>query len=143
MNIGRVEQIGRPHEVYERPASPFVAGFLGKTNMLEGVLRREQGQIRADIGDGHWPAPDVGVDQVTVTVRPEKIGFGEANACSLGGQIHTRIFQGNHWLYQVDTPCGLVTVIRQNSGEPVPAEGDRVRLTWRPEDMSVRPTLQR
>ena len=38
---------------------------------------------------------------------------------------------------QVDTGCGVLTVIRQNSGEPVPAEGDSVRLTWRPEDMAI------
>jgi putative spermidine/putrescine transport system ATP-binding protein len=143
MNAGRVEQIGRPHEVYERPASPFVAGFLGKTNLLEGAVERRAEGTRAAIGDGHWPVPDSAAGQVTVTVRPEKIGFTDGGTCSLGGSVHTRIFQGNHWLYQVDTPCGLVTVIRQNSGEEAPAEGARVRLTWRAEDMSVRPSLPR
>ena len=71
-------------------------------------------------------------------MRPEKISFIDAAACSIGGRVATRIFQGNHWLYQVDTPCGLVTVIRQNSGEAAPAEGEAVRLTWRAEDMAVR-----
>jgi putative spermidine/putrescine transport system ATP-binding protein len=104
MNAGRVEQIARPHEAYENPASPFVAGFLGKTNVLQV--------------DGH-----------AVTVRPEKISFAPANG-QLGGKVATRIFQGNHWLYQVHTPSGLVTVIRQNDGEPGPSEGDEVRLAW-------------
>jgi putative spermidine/putrescine transport system ATP-binding protein len=104
MNAGRVEQIARPHEAYENPASPFVAGFLGKTNVLQV--------------DGH-----------AVTVRPEKISFAPANG-QLGGKVATRIFQGNHWLYQVNTPSGLVTVIRQNDGEPGPSEGDEVRLAW-------------
>src|SRR6266550_8423212 len=98
MNHGRAEQIGPPHEAYERPATPFVASFLGRTNLVGGA-----------------------------TVRPEKIWFA---AAGLAGKVRTRIFQGNHWLYQIDTPGGLVTVIRQNSGEPMPAEGEAVHLAW-------------
>jgi len=98
MNQGRAEQVGPPHEAYERPATSFVASFLGKTNLLDGV-----------------------------TVRPEKISFAPGG---LAGRVRTRIFQGNHWLYQVETPGGLVTVIRQNTGEAMPAEGDAVHLAW-------------
>src|ERR1700738_522928 len=72
MNQGRAEQVGPPHEAYEQPATSFVACFLGKTNLLDGV-----------------------------TVRPEKISF---TSTGLAGQVRTRIFQGNHWLYQVETP---------------------------------------
>jgi putative spermidine/putrescine transport system ATP-binding protein len=98
MNQGRAEQIGPPHEAYERPATPFVANFLGKTNLVNGA-----------------------------TVRPERISFAESG---LAGTVRTRIFQGNHWLYQVDTASGLVTVIRQNTGEAMPGEGDAVQLAW-------------
>ena len=98
MTHGRPEQVGPPHEAYERPATPFVASFLGRTNFLDGA-----------------------------TVRPEKVSFA---AAGLAGKVRTRIFQGNHWLYQIDTPGGLVTVIRQNSGEPMPAEGEAVHLAW-------------
>jgi putative spermidine/putrescine transport system ATP-binding protein len=98
MNQGRAEQIGPPHEAYERPATPFVANFLGKTNLVNGT-----------------------------TVRPEKISFGTSG---LAGKVKTRIFQGNHWLYQVDTDGGIVTVIRQNTGEAMPAEGATVHLVW-------------
>jgi putative spermidine/putrescine transport system ATP-binding protein len=98
MNQGKAEQIGPPHEAYERPATPFVANFLGKTNLVNGA-----------------------------TVRPERISFAESG---LAGTVRTRIFQGNHWLYQVDTASGLVTVIRQNTGEAMPGEGDAVQLAW-------------
>ena len=88
---------------YEKPASAFVAGFLGKTNVLR--------------------LPDE-----VVSVRPERIRFdGEGR---LEGRIATRIFQGNHWLYQIETADGLLTVIRQNTGEAMPAEGDGVHLAW-------------
>ena len=115
MNAGRVEQIGRPHEVYERPASAFVASFLGKTNVI----------ARAALGPGLCYGNDA-----FVTIRPEKITFTHDGVERLAGRIATRIFQGNHWLYQVDTAAGLVTVIRQNSGEPAPEEGENVHLTW-------------
>ena len=98
MNKGRAEQIGPPYEAYERPATPFVASFLGKTNLVKGVA-----------------------------VRPERISFA---AAGVAGTVRTRIFQGNHWLYQVETSDGLVTVIRQNTGEPMPAEGATVHLSW-------------
>ena len=98
MNHGKAEQVGPPHEAYEKPATPFVANFLGKTNLVNGT-----------------------------TVRPERISFASAG---LAGTVRTRIFQGNHWLYQVDTASGLVTVIRQNTGETMPAEGAAVHLTW-------------
>ena len=98
MNQGKAEQIGPPHEAYERPATPFVANFLGKTNLVNGA-----------------------------SVRPERISFAPAG---LAGTVRTRIFQGNHWLYQVETASGLVTVIRQNTGEAMPGEGDAVHLAW-------------
>jgi putative spermidine/putrescine transport system ATP-binding protein len=140
MNTGRAEQIDRPHDAYERPATPFVASFLGKTNVLAGRMRRDGDVSYAVIGDGRWPAPAAtGGDAVLVSVRPERIGFADGAACSLGGTVRTRIFQGNHWLYQIETPSGLVTLIRQNSGEPAPVEGAAVRLTWRAEDMAIRP----
>jgi len=49
---------------------------------------------------------------------------------TLSGKVVSRIFQGNHWLYRVETPAGVVTVIRQNDGEPGPEEGDEVGLAW-------------
>jgi putative spermidine/putrescine transport system ATP-binding protein len=139
MNAGRVEQVGRPHEAYERPATPFVASFLGKTNILAATVGAGPDGRQAAIGDGHWPGGDSAEGPASATIRPEKISFIDAAICSIAGRVRTRIFQGNHWLYQVETSCGLVTVIRQNSGEAAPAEGASVRLTWRAEDMTLRP----
>jgi putative spermidine/putrescine transport system ATP-binding protein len=139
MNAGRVEQVGPPHEVYEHPATAFVASFLGKTNVIGAEVRSDGGAPTAVIADGRWPLQGgIAPGPASMTVRPEKIGFADAAlACSVGGTVRTRIFQGNHWLYQVETPCGLLTVIRQNSGEAAPREGEPVRLTWRAEDMSL------
>jgi putative spermidine/putrescine transport system ATP-binding protein len=104
MNAGKVEQVARPDEAYERPATPFVAAFLGKTNRLT-------------------------VNGSEVTVRPERIRFCNEGS-GMPGRVTARIFQGNHWLYHVDTESGRVIVIRQNAGDAVPAEGDNVRIAW-------------
>ncbi len=104
MNHGKAEQIGPPHEAYEKPATAFVANFLGKTNLVNGT-----------------------------TVRPERISFATSGVSgALAGTVRTRIFQGNHWLYQVETASGLVTVIRQNTGDNMPGEGATVHLAWAP-----------
>jgi putative spermidine/putrescine transport system ATP-binding protein len=135
MNKGRAEQIARPQEAYERPASPFVASFLGKTNELDGNV--SIGVVT--IGTGTWTKTDAADGPATALVRPEKIAVGSPAADRLTGTVRLRVFQGNHWLYQIETPAGPVLVIRQNAGEPGPAEGEAVGLAWRAEDMVVRP----
>lgn len=137
MNQGRVEQIGPPHETYERPATPFVANFLGKTNQIEADVAPGGGEVT--LGTARWPIPAHYKGRVVLSIRPEKVGFADPGNSALSGTVKTRIFQGNHWLYQVDTANGLITVIRQNSGEKIPAEGEVVGLTWGPSDMGVRP----
>lgn len=67
-------------------------------------------------------------------MRPEKIALAEAG---LGGTVRNRVFLGSQWLLQVETAAGLATVICQNSGAPMPREGERVALAWRAEDMRV------
>lgn len=135
MSQGRIEQIGTPQETYERPATAFVSQFLGKTNDFAATIDRDTAPARLVAGSWSAPAPPGIAGPVTVSVRPERIGFGEAG---LTAAIVTRIFQGNHWLFQCDSECGPAIVIRQNDGAPQPAEGEAVRLTWRSEDMSLR-----
>jgi putative spermidine/putrescine transport system ATP-binding protein len=135
MSEGRIEQIGTPQETYERPASAFVSQFLGKTNDFAATIDPAATPPRLVAGSWSAPAPVGVAGPVTISIRPERIGFGDAG---LAAKIVTRIFQGNHWLFQCDSECGAVIVIRQNDGQPQPAEGEAVRLAWRSEDMSLR-----
>jgi putative spermidine/putrescine transport system ATP-binding protein len=139
MNAGRIEQVGTPTHVYERPATPFVAKFLGKTNVIPIEVRAEGGGNAAVIGDLRWPLPPgAAPGQASATIRPEKVSFVLDGAeRGLSGTVRTRVFQGAHWLYQVDTPAGALVVIRQNTGDMAPGEGAPVRLTWRSEDMTI------
>jgi putative spermidine/putrescine transport system ATP-binding protein len=105
-NEGRIEQIGSPRVIYERPATEFVAGFVGTSNILERNGRR-------------------------FSVRPERIdlnGHGEP------GVVADVVFVGAFTRYVVDTSSGdRLTVVRQSDGSRV-EPGTKVNLSWRDED---------
>ncbi|MGC5779343.1 ABC transporter ATP-binding protein [Methylobacterium sp. NFXW15] len=124
MNAGRIEQVGAPLDVYERPATPFVASFLGTTNVFRGTGRGAAIEIA-----GHLVPVGRAVSGPTeLTVRPEKIHFAGPGAPGLPGRVKARVFQGGHWLFEVETAAGRTVVVRQNDGAPVPAEGEAVVL---------------
>ena len=138
MHRGRIEQVAPPHEAYERPATPFVAGFLGKTNLISGVVRGDADGPAFVIDGLAVPAPGSRVGPATATVRPERIALGDSGS-GLAGRVATRVFQGSHWMLHVETASGTLIVIRQNTGAEVPREGEAVGLAWAPQDMAVRP----
>lgn len=143
MNAGRIEQDGLPLDAYENPATGFVCDFLGKANRF-AVDRIEGGAalvgpLRLPLRGGLLSRMQPGA---RLLVRPEKIRFGDAAAAApaaLAATVSSRVFQGNHWLYQFDTALGQVLVIRQNDGALQPAAGETVNLVWRPEDMRAVP----
>ncbi len=139
MNKGRAEQIGPPHETYEWPATPFVADFLGKSNVLDADVGSDRRTVR--IGTAIWTldeAMDAG--PATVSIRPEKMRLTALHSDpGLAGVVSNRIFQGNHWLYQVMVEDRLLTIIRQNDGIEPPREGTSVTVNWLAADMRLRP----
>ena len=136
MNKGKAEQIASPDVAYEAPASPFVASFLGKTNVLPADVRAAGAGVLVTVGGAVWrTAAGVPSGPASVSVRPERISFAAEGG--LGGIVRRASFHGAQWLLLVETAAGLVTVIRQNSGEPLPKEGEQVALSWRAEDMRV------
>jgi len=122
-NLGRIEQIGAPAEIYDRPSTAFVAGFVGVSNLIDGpAAQRIVGEARA------------------FTVRPERIriaasgAVAPADSCSAEGKVSGLSFLGSTTRYKVDIGNGTeLSVIRQNSdGLPSNdiAVGDAVRLVW-------------
>ncbi|QXC52519.1 ABC transporter ATP-binding protein (plasmid) [Agrobacterium salinitolerans] len=143
MNRGLIEQIGPPHEVYERPSTTFVSTFLGKTNLLRGRVRRGPGEQGAfvvnDIILPFAGQPDMAGDELSISLRPEKIRFqpaSRAGPSAVTAQVHMRVFCGDHWIYELDSPVGRLMVRRQNDGAPVD-EGQTVGLEWDSNDMQV------
>jgi len=136
MNKGKVEQIAAPQEAYDRPATAFVANFLGRTNLLQGTIRQEGGSRCINVAGAVWPVADeVPAGPGVMTVRPEKVAF-VADA-GVPGLVQARVFQGTQWLFELETPAGQLMVIRQNDGQILPQENERVMVGWRPEDMRV------
>jgi putative spermidine/putrescine transport system ATP-binding protein len=124
MNAGRIEQVGTPADVYERPATAFVAGFVGVSNTLSGRAARE-----------------VTGSEDTITVRPEKIRMlspeesAGPSESSLTGHVRDVLYLGPLTRYAVDLDVGgELVVVRQNlaqsSMEALEVRGRPVRLAW-------------
>jgi putative spermidine/putrescine transport system ATP-binding protein len=124
-NHGRIEQIGSPAEVYERPATGFVAGFVGVSNVLEGDV------ANAIAGDPH-----------PFTIRPEKISMQEpddpveADTCTATGRVREVVYLGATTRYIVELDAGGTLVVMQqnlttSSMEALQVRGKAVRLVWR------------
>jgi spermidine/putrescine transport system ATP-binding protein len=150
MNDGRIEQEGRPQEIYERPATRFVAGFIGTSNLLTGRVGRVSGE-RAVIevspeerivlplrGAGERAAGPG--DEVELTVRPEKIvisgGRPGTDGSVLRGTVAEVVYLGTSTNFSVTTTTGAeMVVFRQNSasGDSQPGRGQDVWLSWDPQ----------
>jgi spermidine/putrescine transport system ATP-binding protein len=139
MNRGRIEQLGTPTELYERPRTAFVAGFLGVSNLLRGRVDG-RGAVRLDAGDTVRVAPELlaGRDgAVAVGIRPEKIRVGapggEEN--SLAGTVAETAYVGVATQLLVDTAAGRLMVYAQNDrpGSEPPPVGTPAALSWSPD----------
>jgi putative spermidine/putrescine transport system ATP-binding protein len=124
-NRGRIEQIGSPAEVYERPNTPFVAGFVGTSNLLSGAVAE---RLTGEAG--------------LFTVRPEKIRLADAGSAAgpdelgVDGTIQSVVYLGSETRYVVALDLGGTLVVTEqnlvtSSMEALAAQGRAVRLIWR------------
>ena len=120
MNDGRIEQVGTPESVYERPANEFVADFVGTSNRLPATARN--GHL--DFGHATTAAPDSQEGEVTVVVRPEAFSVGDG---PFEATVHERFYLGEHVRAVAELPDGE-SVTLQVPPAAAPATGDRVRL---------------
>lgn len=120
MNAGRIEQVGRAEEIYERPLSEFVAGFIGQSNIIEGTVESvADGYSIIDLGGAKVRAKSSGAEpgrRVRLMVRPEKIKVsGESGAGALSGQIESVVYLGESTQLKIEIESGhLITALEQN-----------------------------
>jgi spermidine/putrescine transport system ATP-binding protein len=139
MRAGKVEQLGPPAELYERPATAFVAGFLGASNLLPGTIEGSDA-IRLDDGTLLRASVDGRSGEVAAGVRPEKITIGAGGGANeLPGTISETAYIGVATQVVVRTAAGTVHVFAQNmdAGGRVPTPGTTVVLSWAPESTFV------
>lgn len=146
MNEGRIEQIAPPTEIYDEPATEFVADFIGDTNFLRGSLSRSQDEgvyLRLDgseiqVGESRVPEGDA-----VVFVRPEKLsvnapGTERQDDNALPGHIDQVVFLGSKIRYFIAADgVELVAEEENRTGKQAFDEGDEVVVTWNAVDTRV------
>jgi spermidine/putrescine transport system ATP-binding protein len=142
MRDGQVHQIGTPAEIYHHPASDFVAGFVGTTNLLPGEMRADH--VLVDSGlrvpqPGHGHA--VGA-RVSLSIRPERLRLGSAvdDGCvSTAATVTDVVFLGpvTHLRLDIGNGHQLVGTVTSLNGSAPPQAGDVIDVGWRPEDSVV------
>jgi ABC-type Fe3+/spermidine/putrescine transport system ATPase subunit len=151
MNRGRIEQLGTPANIFERPASRFVAEFMGMLNVRDGTIGAIDGSlVRLDHAKaslwGCWSGsatPSLG-QAAFLAVHPQKIRLQESDSASLAtpsndvrGQIRSATYKGAETEVTVDTDIGpFVAALAQT----LPSSGTLRTLAWRPQDCAVGPS---
>jgi spermidine/putrescine transport system ATP-binding protein len=135
MHEGRIEQLGTPSELYERPRTRFVAGFLGVSNLLSAEAEGN-GAVRLEDGTAlRVPAAAGRRGRVSVGIRPEKVRMGPVEENAVAGSVVERAYVGVSTQYIVSTPVGPITLYVQNADAAAASAqpGDNVTLSWSPE----------
>jgi spermidine/putrescine transport system ATP-binding protein len=150
MNGGRVEQLGSPREIYDRPSTPFVADFVGSLNAFDLTIDEivgehavgrfgEDERVVVPVGEGHRPG-----EAVRVAVRPERVAIGPAGppgldgGSRLDGTVAEIVFLGMYTQFHVDTAVGRLVSHRLADESVASLEaGSGVVLSWEPEHASL------
>jgi len=133
MNVGVIEQIGTPEEIYNRPKSHFVADFVGSANIIKGKLTgpgtfATEGGVPLRVTAPHAPSGA----ETEVALRTAYIGVAaNPGDNQVAGTVHQRLFHGDFVQYIVDTPLGRLIVRRPPTN--LLAEGAQVTLSFAPE----------
>jgi spermidine/putrescine ABC transporter ATP-binding subunit len=143
MEKGRIEQVGLPGDLYARPATRFVADFLGESNLLEGTAQSASAKVPG-FGSVPLPGPQA-AGPVTLLLRPEALRLGaeaETVACRGRGTVIDTVFLGlsaKLCLRLEGGPEVLARIPLRPSTPPPPAEGETVTVGFSPEDVHVVP----
>lgn len=129
-NEGKIQQVGTPSEIYERPASPFVAGFVGTSNLVSGVIARR-----------------ITGSEEMFSIRPEKIHLDSTNGkpdkdmLFIDGVVRDVVYLGlfTRYLVEIEGGSDLVVVVQNlntTSMDVLSAKGQKVRLYWHKDHIS-------
>jgi spermidine/putrescine transport system ATP-binding protein len=146
MNAGRIEQTGRAEEIYERPLTEFVAGFIGVSNIIEGVIENvNDAYSTVRIGSNTIRVASAGLQKaprVRLLVRPEKISISSNTSPDcVEGKIESAVYLGESTQWRVSLGDGqALTVLEQNRTAFQSTEariGQTVFLNWEPDSAVI------
>jgi spermidine/putrescine ABC transporter ATP-binding subunit len=149
MNNGQIAQLGRPEDLYDRPSSKFVAGFLGESNFLPGIVHgfdnndmivTEYAGTRIQAVAATRPGPG---EAVTLSMRPERLRFADTLAVQMANRLTATItdavFVGERCRYLLRAPDGACLVLKEPSGSGIRRRsvGEITELAWAPADTVI------
>jgi spermidine/putrescine transport system ATP-binding protein len=146
MNKGRIEQMGAPEKLYDRPKTVFVSKFLGQSNLFVGkIVETSANSLSIDVAGYKISVPkdraEKHTGKIAIGVRPEKADLFQTKPADSSsqnligpGEVKDIRFTGVSNQFLVDVPnIGLVTVFEQNEGNSTVELGDQVWISWKVE----------
>jgi putative spermidine/putrescine transport system ATP-binding protein len=152
MRAGRIEQVGPPADIYERPATRFVAGFIGSTNMFaaqpDGAAANGIARLTTPAGSAHARVPAAANGAVTLTIRPERLRLAElgaapTDATAWPATVERLVYLGARMELHLSLANGARAVAEAaNDGSSAWQPGASVEAWFRPADAWVIPQAE-
>jgi putative spermidine/putrescine transport system ATP-binding protein len=137
MNDGRIEQLGTPEDIYERPKNTFVADFIGASNVMLGSIAG--GGFRTD--DGILPLPGECAtpagEASALVIRPEKLVLCSSADAFVTGRVEESIYAGSETRLLVRLASGTLMTLRRQAGLAPVALGESVSIRWDKEQARI------
>ena len=143
MNDGKVAQVGSPEDLYDRPDNRFVAGFIGESNFLPAIVRGLEDDVVIAECEGTLiralcPGRPASGEKVTLTTRPERLRFADANQAGMHPQnrlsvtVTEAVFAGERCRYMLQAGDGTSIVLKEPSSAAIRrrAVGERAEIAW-------------
>jgi ABC-type Fe3+/spermidine/putrescine transport system ATPase subunit len=148
LNLGRIEQIGKPDELYDKPCTKFVADFIGETNLLEGkVVNRGENLLFIETPGGVKIEVEyrgeLKYEEVSISIRPEKILLLNEESSrdnTFAGEVEEIIYVGEITKLKVSfhgKTEGVILKLHNRKGAPKLLKGSNVKFGWDRDDMSI------
>lgn len=134
MQDGEIQQIGTPEMIYNEPINAFVADFIGESNIVDGIMRKD---FLVDFGGARFECADAGFEDdelVDVVIRPEDLALIPAENAKLKGIVRSITFLGVHYEMFVDAEDGTSWLVHSTLMKPV---GSEVGLDLEPMDIHI------
>ena len=143
MNDGKVAQVGRPEDLYDRPTSRFVAGFIGESNFLPAIVRGIEDDVVVAECEGAIiralsPSRPAAGEKVMLTTRPERLRFADTASNPAIAQnrlnvtVTEAVFAGERCRYMLQAGDGTAMVLKEPSSAAIRrrAVGERAEIAW-------------
>jgi putative spermidine/putrescine transport system ATP-binding protein len=132
MNAGRIEQIGTPREIYDRPTTRFVSDFIGEINLFAGEWRDGGFMVDGKV----LPAPgSAQAGKATMAIRPERMLLTQNVETALKGRVRTSTFVSGQMIYHIVLESGRELAVKEARSGVARPIGTQVGIDWDPNDV--------